>query len=260
LALLRQQQQGLQALILGQGTELSERLLNGGALFVYQDAYGARLLSALRDNYAVLHLAMGDEAFDALGRAYLAAHPSSQPSIRWFGDQLAVFMAGSYAEHLPHPALADLARMDWALRAAFDGADAAPMTLSQLAALAPEAWACLQLRLQPTAQVLSLDWTIEPSYLALSRAEIEGQDEAPEPQALKHDLLVWREGFETRWRSLEGWEAELIEALQAQRSFAELGELAAQTLGEDSAPGQLVQALHTWVAQGLLAEVAIRSA
>jgi hypothetical protein len=136
------------------------------------------------------------------------------------------------------------------------------MIAAHLAALAPEDWGGLQLRLQPTAQVLSLDWTVEPSYLALYSSEIddEGERETSAPQALNHALLVWREGFETRWRSLEAWEAELIEALQAQRSFAELGELAAQTFGEDSAPGQLVQALHTWVAQGLLAEAAIRSA
>ncbi|MCV2350714.1 DNA-binding domain-containing protein [Paucibacter sp. Y2R2-4] len=260
LDLLRQQQQDLQALILGQPSARRERLLAGGAPSVYQEAYGARLLSALRDNYAVLHLAMGAEAFDALGSAYLAAHPSNQPSIRWFGDQLAAYMSGPFAERLPHPALVDLARMDWALRAAFDGPDAAPMTRSQLAALAPQAWAALQLRLQPTAQVLSLDWTVEPTYLALSRSEIEGQGEAPEPQALKHALLVWREGDETRWRSLEAWEAELLVATHANSSFADLGELAAQTFGAEAAAGQLVQALQTWVAQGLLAEPELSAA
>lgn len=257
---LRRQQESLQALILGRARPAAEQLLAGRGLHVYQEAYGARLLSALRDNYEALHLAMGDEAFQALGRAYLAAHPSSQPSIRWFGDQLAAFMAGPYAECLPHPALVDLARMDWALRAAFDGADAAPLTMAHLAALAPEAWGGLQLRLQPTAQMLDLAWAVEPNWLALRNSEIEDESEgegegaSPAPQALDHVLLVWRDGFETRWRSLEAWEAELLQALQAQHSFADLCELAAQTVGADAAAGQIVQALQTWVAQGLLAQ------
>ncbi len=266
---LREQQLALQALILGhaqqrqeqeQDQELgqggAEALLAGPGLSVYQEAYVARLLSALRDNYAVLHLAMGDEAFHALGCAYLAAKPSTQPSIRWFGDQLAAFMAGPFADRLQHPALVDLARMDWALRAAFDGADGLPLTLAALSAVAPEDWGHLRLRLQASAQLLHLDWSVEPSYLALRGREVGevGEErEGPEPVALPHALLVWREGGESRWRSLEAWEAEWMEALQAQLSLAELCEQAAQTLGPEKAAVQVVQALRTWVQQGLLA-------
>ncbi|WP_163367521.1 HvfC/BufC N-terminal domain-containing protein, partial [Klebsiella aerogenes] len=84
----------------------------GPGLQVYRHAYRARLAEALADNYTVLARALGDEAFDALAQAYLAAHPSRHPSIRWFGAALADFMAVAGDELVPHPGLVDLARMD----------------------------------------------------------------------------------------------------------------------------------------------------
>src|SRR5688572_23054163 len=92
------------------------------ALFAYRYAYAARLAEALRDNFEVLARALGDEGFHTLARAYIAAHPSTEPSIRWFGHRLADFMAAALDADdglVPHPALVDFARMDWALRAAF---------------------------------------------------------------------------------------------------------------------------------------------
>ena len=62
-------------------------------LEVYRHAYRARLASALADNYTVLSRALGDEGFDALAQAYVTARPSRHPSIRWFGHELAGFMA-----------------------------------------------------------------------------------------------------------------------------------------------------------------------
>ena len=64
-----------------------------GLLRIYEQAYGARLTAALRDNFGVLPTVLGDDAFDALAHAYIAAHPSRRPSIRWFGDALPAFMA-----------------------------------------------------------------------------------------------------------------------------------------------------------------------
>src|SRR6187399_215634 len=113
---LARQQQQLQAAIVGAAPA-------AGLLHIYQHAYSARLLGALRDNFGVLPRAMGDEAFDALALAYLQSHPSDQPSIRWFGHRLSDFMA-SHPAVVPHPAFVDLARMEGALRGAFDAPDA----------------------------------------------------------------------------------------------------------------------------------------
>jgi hypothetical protein len=219
-------------------------------LHVYRHAYRARLIGALRDNYGVLPRAMGDDAFDALAAAYVDKHPSRHPSIRWFGDRLAEFMQAQEAL-VPHPAFTDLARMEWALRGAFDAPDAPLLPRETLAALAPEAWPSLVLRLHPSVQLLQLDWAVEPAWKALQ--DERDAPELPEPQPLPHTLLVWRPVLDTRWRSAESaLEAVLLDAVAHGEPFGVLCERAAQAVGEETAVASVVTALQRWVAEGLL--------
>jgi hypothetical protein len=217
-------------------------------LEVYRHACTARLIAALRDNHEVLHRAMGDEAFDALALRYLEAHPSRTPSIRWFGHALADFAAADPA--LPHPSLVDFARMDWALRAAFDAADAPALRAEDLGDLGPDRVFVLH----PSVHLVPLAWSIEPAWRALRQAiSDEAEDpELPEPEPQAHLLLAWRLGLEVRWRSLEALEAALLQALQSGADFAALAATAAHQLGEEAAPAALVRALQTWLADGLL--------
>lgn len=225
-------------------------------LEVYRHAYRSRLVAALADNYTVLARALGDPGFDALGRAYVVAQPSQHPSIRWFGDALAGFMAGAGAALVPHPALVDIARMDWALRSAFDAADAPPLQPAVLSALSPDDWAGLVLQLQPCVQCVALAHAVEPAWRILREWEPESgavQPELPEPAAHGHTLLAWRQGGETRWRSLDPLEAALLAAVAAGMPFARLCERAAAELDDaDAAAPAVVGLLQRWLADGLL--------
>ncbi|MFO1252870.1 MAG: DNA-binding domain-containing protein [Inhella sp.] len=221
-------------------------LLRGSAqgLAIYQHAYRARLSEALADNHPALAQALGDEGFAALAAAYLAAHPPTEPSIRWYGHRLAAFM-DEWAE-LPHPALADLARLDWALRHAFD---AAACPALELAALQPEDWATLRPQLQPSVQLLALHWAVGPAWHALNAARAASQEaELPEPAPLVHTLLVWRSGLQPHWRSVGDAEATALQALAAAASLAPWLE----EQGEAALP-QAVGWLQAWSAEGLLA-------
>lgn len=225
-------------------------------LQVYRHAYRARLAEALADNYTVLARALGDEAFDALAQAYIAARPSQHPSIRWFGHELADFMATADDELVPHASLVDFAAMDWALRGAFDAADAPLLEPASLAALRPDDWAGLVLHLQPSAQRVTLAHAIEPAWRVLREWEPEsvaGQPELPEPVPLQHTLLAWRQQGETRWRSLEPLEAALLQAVAEGVPFALLCERAAAELGDaEAAAPAVIGALQRWLADGLL--------
>jgi len=227
-------------------------------LAIYRHAYRARLVAALTDNYTVLQRALGDEAFETLGLAYVEAHPSQHPSIRWFGHRLAEFMT-ERDDLVPHPALVDLARMDWALRDAFDASDAPVLPLSALAALPAEAWAQLRLQPHPSLRLLTLDWNIEPAWRALREHDPESganEPELPEPQAHRHSLAVWRQGLETRWRSLPALEAELLPMAVDGASFAVLCEQAALLLDDESqAATAAATALHQWMAEGLFSAI-----
>lgn len=228
----------------------------------YRHAYGARLTEALRDNHEILAKAMGDEGFDALATAYRLKYPSKLPSIRWFGHRLAEFMAEQLEADsglVPHPAFVDFARMDWALRQAFDAADAPVIARDALAALAPEQFATLRFKPHPSLQVLAMDWAIEAAWRALREHADAGGDEPelPEPQFTPHQLLVWRRGLQTLWRSMDPNEAELLQAMLRGEDFGALCELAAGLSGDaDQAVTVAATALTQWLEDGLLSEMA----
>lgn len=250
--LARQQQQLRDAVACGAapGDLLQPRASGDPLLRIYQHAYRARLVAALRDNFGVLPRAMGDEAFDELALAYLQAHPSRHPSIRWFGDRLPAFMA-ERDDLVPHPAFVDLARMEWALRNAFDAADAPALSAAGLATRAPEQWPGWVLRFQPSAQLLALRWRVEPAWRALQSAADDG---LPEPEPGEHTLLVWRPQLETRWRSVTNdIEAVLLPAAMQGQDFSALCERAAQQVGDEQAAAAVVGVLQQWLGEGLLA-------
>lgn len=216
-------------------------------LSVYRHAYRARLVEALRSNYPVLHRSLGDDEFAALAMAYLDEHPSRRPSIRWFGDAL-VGHVRTHAGSLSHPALADLAAMEWALGCSFDANDVAALTFDELATLPPAAWPGARFEQHPSVAWLDLHWAVEPIWQALT---LDTDAATDEPEALDHGLLVWRQGLETRWRSVPPDEAVVLLACLAGDTFAALCALAAETRGEHAAPW-VAAALRRWVDDGLL--------
>jgi len=216
---------------------------------VYHHAYRARLIEALRSNFPVLHRVLGDEAFAELALNYLADHPSGRPSIRWFGDALPAW-AAAHPGALPHPALADLAAMEWALGTSFDAADATPLAFADMASRPPGAWPDARFAPHPSVTMLSLDWAVEPIWQALTLDE---EAATGEPEPLRHRLLAWRQGLETRWRSLPDDEAVLLAACLAGEPFAAMCERAMASQG-DAAPAWVAAALRRWVDDGLLLE------
>ncbi|PND39214.1 hypothetical protein C1O66_17905 [Paucibacter aquatile] len=289
VSLLAQQQRELQALVCSPQALPTAGLLREPeaerGLSVYQQAYRARLISALRDNHEVLHRALGDAEFEALALAYLRAQPPRHASLRWWGDGLADFMASlpvagegsneadmrqqkqQQGQVLPHAALVDLARMDWALRMAFDAAESEALAAEDLRAVQPEAWPALRLRLRPGVQLLSLNWAVGPAWRRLRReaqdlpapeAGAEAEPLAP-PGFGPHTCLVWRPLQETRWRTLAPLEGRLLQGLRSGCSFSDLCELAAEQLrdveGADPA-GVVVGCLQGWLQERLLLPLA----
>ncbi len=253
------QQQALKRAIVGAGpapTPTPAGLLRADRdreplLRIYQRAYSTRLVAALRDNFGVLPQVLGDDAFDALALAFLQAHPSQRPSIRWFGDRLPEFMARR-DDLVPHPAITDLARMEWALRAAFDAADAEVLDAAALAGVAAQAWPTLVFTPLPSVQLMSLAWNVEPVWRALQDLEPQQTPELPEPQPFDHGLLVWRQGLETRWRALDPAPAQLLRHALQGETFGLLCEHAAIEVGDAQAAAHAAAALHGWITDGLL--------
>jgi len=221
-------------------------------LGIYRHAYRARLAEALRSNYPVLHRVLGDEDFGALAQAYLAAHPSQSPSIRWFGQALPAWIAARLEDDpqaLPHPALGDLVRMEWAIGTSFDAADAMPLARETLARLEPACWPALRFAPHPSVRLVALQWAVEPLWRALTD---DPHAATTPPDARPHHLLVWREGLESRWRTLPEDESAALAGCLGGLRFDELGVLVAATTGEGEAATRLAGWLGAWVQAGLL--------
>ena len=219
-----------------------------GRMGIYLNAYRARLRDALADNYPVLSRALGDAAFDELAWAYSAQYPSRQRSIRWYGDNLLEFLQ-QHPQHVAHPALADLAQMDWAMRNAFDAADAPLLQLADVAALPAQDWPALSLQTQPSCCLLRLSWAIQGLWQTLN-ADPDAQSDPPLAQETV--IVLWRgPELNCHWRSATALEATVWQHLESGLSFAKLCELLqAQPLSD---PAQTaVQLLQQWLTDGLL--------
>ena len=83
-------------------------------LDVYRDGYALRLIEALTTDYPGLMAMAGPADFDHMARAYIAAHPSRHPSIRWYGKDVADFLSAT-PPYSRTPAAAEMARFEWAL-------------------------------------------------------------------------------------------------------------------------------------------------
>lgn len=251
---LRSLQQAFAAELMAASPTLGQHLLRPLAgqaprWQVYRHAYRSRLVAALRSNYPVLHLSLGDEGFDALALDYLTHHPSTQPSIRWFGQTLAQHMNGEGMRHVPHPALVDLAHMEWALGTSFDSPDATPLQLADLAGTPPDDWPTLRFAAHPAVRLLSLDWAVEPVWQQLTHDD---RASTGEPQALAHTLLVWRPQLATHWRSLEATEAKLLRQCLSGDCVADLCASAPDWAPQQQAISVALAHLQRWVLDGVL--------
>ncbi|MFC4161083.1 HvfC/BufC N-terminal domain-containing protein [Chitinimonas lacunae] len=213
---------------------------------IYADAYLLRLEEALRSNFPKLHQLLGDEDFSALTRAYVTAEPSRQRSIRWFGRQLADFLA-TRPPYARLPLLAELARFEWTLGLTFDAADATALPLSVLTELDDDAWPLLRPRFHPAFAQLDHHWNSVAVWQALDEGKT-----PPGPDSLRLSWQCWRDGLLPRYRSQAPDEAALCRALLAGQAFG----VACTTLldyhPEATAPAVAAGSLGRWLAEGVV--------
>ena len=197
-------------------------------LDVYRDGYALRLIEALTTDYPGVMAMAGPADFDHVARAYIAAHPSRHPSVRWYGRDLADFLANT-EPYSRTPAAAEMARFEWALGEAFDSPDVTPITADALMALPQEAWETLAFATLPSLRRLTLAFEapqawqrreeVEPGNLEVERA--------PEPLV----WAIWRPDLVSNFRSLDHDEAAMLDALVEGQPFPALCEAVAPLVG-----------------------------
>lgn len=215
---------------------------------VYVEGYRLRLLEVLQDNFEGLHTLVGDEEFDRLGRAYIDAYPSTQPSVRWFSRHLAGFLRAT-SPYSADSWLAEMAAFEWTQGLVFDAADDPVLEMQALAAVPPDAWANLRFRFHTAVRRIGLHWNVPQAWTAMDEDKT-----PPKLQATDTEIpwLLWRAGLTNRWRSLSEDEAWALDAAREGKVFAELCEGLCRWHAPESVALQAASHLKLWLNDGLI--------
>ena len=224
----------------------SEPLGADARFAIYFDAYRARLADALRDTYGHTARYLGDAAFRILALDYIETHTPQRPSIRWYGEGLSEWLRAARPRD---PEVAELATLDWALRAAFDSPDAVPLSAADLATLSPEDWDRAGFRLHPAFHLLELRFNTVALWHALDSEQVPPPlQELPSPAT----LLVWRRELKPHFRTLEHEEARALRDLHEGTSYSAICAHLAENREPQDAAALAAQWLRRWIEDALL--------
>lgn len=150
---------------------------------LYREQFFLRHVESLEEDHVGVAHHLGDEAFGALARAYLRAHPPRTTSLRDLGADLATF-AESYdglsAE--VRDLVVDMIRYELALVDVFDAADVPAPDGAKLAAIPEDVWLTSPLVFSPHLRLLALRYPAPELRAAAKRARAaaaEAHDHAP---------------------------------------------------------------------------------
>jgi hypothetical protein len=254
-------QREFQEYVLHRDPAVLEHVLGTGAadaatrMDVYAEGYALRLLEALETDYPGLKAIAGAQDFEALGRAFIAACPSTLRNLRWYGGRLAQFLETSPAWS-DRPELADMARFEWAMGLSFDALDAACLSREALTGVSADKWPRLSFIVHPAVQRVELKTNVTRAWAAQSRGE-----ELPplRGESTPTTWLLTRRRLQVRFRAMTAEEASAFDRVAARASFAQWCGGLRDVVGEDQAAERAVEFLNQWLADGALAGFALES-
>ena len=213
-------------------------------LSVYAHAYVARLVEVLGESYPALRSSLGGASFDELARGFVRGRPSSHASVRFYGGELAAFLAARL-RGAKGAVASDLAAWEWAVAGAFDAADAKVLGPADLTGVLPADWPALRLGFVPSLQRVTLGsnavawWQWSQGQQGEERGSRAGGAEqrdgdgrggryrTPRPRwraGAPHTWILWRRELQVMYRVLAADEARALDAAARGESFARVCE------------------------------------
>ena len=217
-------------------------------LRIYSDAYYSRLTEALEANFPALAELLGERDFSRLAAEYIATHDSRFASIRYYGDELAQFLA-TEPRYRPVPLLADLARWEWTMAAVFDAADADPVDARAVSARPPAEWATMRLAFHPSVHVLEFAWNAPQIWKAINDGSTR-----PAAAASREPVswLLWRHNLKEYFRSLDAPEEDALATALSGETFGDVCAVMCAHFREDEAPAEAAGLLRGWIESGMV--------
>jgi putative DNA-binding protein len=193
----------------------SRQLTSIERLGIYAHMYFARLVEVMEGEYPTTRQLLGEQAFAAACRRYIAKHPSRTRTLNslsaWFPD----FLAKTLPRTARNGLAADVARIERAMEDVFDAPRAEPMTAAQFAAIGAGDRNRATLRVTPALVLLKLRYPANSFMTALRRG---GKPRPPRPRATH--VIVFRRGYQVFRRDQEPEQWKLLESLVAGKPLA----------------------------------------
>ncbi len=195
-------------------TDAAERAA-GRRFSVYRNNVAVSLTEAMHQAFPVITSLLGTQNMDGLSGLFLRKHPPSTPMMMFYGEEFPQFLAEM--EQLSHLGyLADVARLELALRSSYHAADSKAVDAEALS-VSPEEVMRAKLDFAPSMKVIRSEWPI------FSIWRFNTQDNAPKPQAVGENVLVTRPEFDPAPHLLPvggaDWIADMMAGLTIGQAF-----------------------------------------
>ena len=217
-------------------------------LSIYADGYRSRLVEALGTDYPALRELLGEDDFNKLMLEFIAARPSRFANLRWYGGELAQYLARA-PRWRRRPLLAELAAFEWALGLAFDAADAPLLGAEEVARIPAQDWPDMRFRLHPSARRLDLRSNAPRMW-----QWAQGRGRKPKAVLLREPIawLLWRRGQTPFYRALAEDQAWALAAIGRGRSFGAVCSGLRRFAGDAGAAQRGAQLLRNWISEELI--------
>lgn len=157
---------------------------------VYRNNVASSLREALEGAFPTVRKLVGDEFFGAMAVVFLRAHPPTSRVLMLYGAEFPVFLETfPPVQHLGY--LADVARLDQAMRESYHAADSTPLPDAAFQQLLSEDLAHLRLTLAPSLRLLRSRWPLYGIWAA-------NAEDGPTPRPAAEDVVVLRPAFDPR--------------------------------------------------------------
>lgn len=187
-------------------------------LQVYANAYYARLLECLRDEFPALVHTLGEETFNGFAFAYLQAQPSRSYTLSQLGRSFPQFLADTRPDHADgrgSPSwpdlLVDLATVERTYSEVFDGPGLEGRRIlrpEDVAAISPDRWPHMRLAPAACLRLLTLAYPVHEYISAVRHGK-----EAVLPNPSPTYLVVTRRDYVVRRIAVSQQEYELLSLL-----------------------------------------------
>lgn len=177
---------------------------------IYRNNVAVALGDALAAGFPAIVSLIGPQNFKGVAALFLRRFPPADPRMMLYGRCLGDFLE-SFEPLAKYPYLADVARLEYAIRESYHAADHIPMDPSILQTDA-ETLMALRLSLAPSMRLISSPWPV----LSLWAFALTG---GPPPSAAAEDVVVLRAAFDPEPQILPVGGQAFLKALDGRTSL-----------------------------------------